>query len=147
MPELRWLPEALADLQRLHSFLRDLSPDAAQRSARAILAGADKLQDHPRAGQPLDDDRREWFIPFGVGAYVLRYRLDADGNPVVIRVWHSREDRERTETEAEAETETKSETVAETDAETDRATSPTPTPTRTRSRSRSRSPTLIPGPS
>jgi len=42
----------------------------------------------------MDDERRERFATFGVGAYVLRYRIDPDGCPVVIRVWHSRERRE-----------------------------------------------------
>ena len=94
MPRLIWLLPALDDLERLHAFLRGVSPDAARRASAAILEGADKLQEHPRMGRPLDDGRREWFIPFGVGAYVLRYRLDDEGNPVVIRVWHSREERE-----------------------------------------------------
>jgi len=93
MPTLKWLPEALADLERLHHFLRDMSPDAARKASATILDGADRLQDHPKIGKPLDDERREWFIPFGVGAYVLRYRMDSDGNPVVVRVWHSREHR------------------------------------------------------
>ncbi len=93
MPTLRWLPEALQDLVRLHGFLADTSPAAARKAASVILAGADQLERHPRIGRPLDDLRREWFVPFGVGAYVLRYRLDPEGNPVVIRVWHSREDR------------------------------------------------------
>lgn len=93
MPTLRWLPEALDDLQRRHRFLREMSPDAARRASVAILDGADLLMEHPRIGKPLDDERRDWFIPFGVGSYVLRYRLDDEKNPVVIRVWHSREDR------------------------------------------------------
>ena len=93
MPQLRWLPEALDDLQRLHRFLPEVGPDAAKRAAAAILEGADQLAEHPRLGKRLDDDRREWFIPFGVGAYTLRYRLTPDADPVVIRVWHSREDR------------------------------------------------------
>ena len=93
MPTLRWLPEALADIERLHRFLADQSPAAARKAAAVILAGADQLERHPRIGRPLDDSRREWFVPFGVGAYVLRYCLDTQGNPVVIRVWHSREDR------------------------------------------------------
>ena len=94
MPALKWLPEALEDLERLHGFLTEVSPAAARRAAAAILAGTDRLEEHPRIGKPLDDGRREWFVPFGVGAYVLRYRLVPDGSPVVIRVWHSRERRE-----------------------------------------------------
>jgi plasmid stabilization system protein ParE len=94
VPTLRWLSEALSDMVRLHRFLHEASPDAARRAAATILAGADQLQEHPHIGRPMEDGRREWFIPFGVGAYVLRYRLDTDETPVVIRVWHSREDRE-----------------------------------------------------
>ena len=90
---MKWLPEALEDFEILHRFLVDLSPDAARRAAAAILEGADQLDDHPELGKPLEGDSREWFVPFGVGAYVLRYRLDENGQPVVIRVWHSREDR------------------------------------------------------
>ncbi len=37
--------------------------------------------------------RREWFIVFGSGAYVLRYMLEAGEQVVVIRVWHSLESR------------------------------------------------------
>ncbi|MBT3222924.1 MAG: type II toxin-antitoxin system RelE/ParE family toxin, partial [Proteobacteria bacterium] len=72
----------------------EVSPDAARRAAATIVEGADKLQEHPRIGRPLEDGRREWFVPFGVGAYVLRYRVDSNGCPIVIRVWHSREDRQ-----------------------------------------------------
>jgi plasmid stabilization system protein ParE len=36
--------------------------------------------------------RRELIVPFGSGAYVLRYRLDtATDTVIIIRVWHSRE--------------------------------------------------------
>ena len=93
MPRLKWLPEALADLARLHAFLREASADAASRAAATTLAGANELQKRPEIGQPLEDGRRDWFVRFGVAAYVLRYRVDSEGNPVVIRVWHSREDR------------------------------------------------------
>jgi len=37
---------------------------------------------------------REFFIPFGASAYLLRYRIH-DDTLVVIRVWHSREARRR----------------------------------------------------
>jgi len=93
MPALKWLPEAVEDLERLLAFLAEVSPDAAARAAAAILAGCDELLAHPGLGRPRDDGSRDWFISFGVGAYVLRYRLDAEGTMVVIRVWHSRADR------------------------------------------------------
>lgn len=94
MPALKWLPEAVVDLERLHRFLASKSPDAARKAARAILDGANQLESHPKIGKPLDDQRRELFVAFGASAYVLRYRIDAEGNPVVIRVRHGREGRE-----------------------------------------------------
>ncbi len=41
-----------------------------------------------------DSRRREIFAAFGSGAYVLRYRLNVQGDPVMARVCHSREARE-----------------------------------------------------
>ena len=63
------------------------------RAAAAILEGADQLEANPKMGKMGEGELREWFVPFGVAAYVLRYRLDSEGRPVVIRVWHSRESR------------------------------------------------------
>lgn len=40
--------------------------------------------------------RRELYLAFGAGAYVLRYIQNKDGNVVIIRVWHSREHRSST---------------------------------------------------
>ena len=99
MPTLKWIPEALQDLERLILFVAEKNPAASRRAAKTILdaiyarRGTQQLVAHPEIGKPLDDARREWFATFGAGAYVLRYRIDADGNPIVIRIWHSREDR------------------------------------------------------
>jgi len=41
---------------------------------------------------PDETGRRELFMAFGAGAYVLRYMPEKTG-VVVIRVWHSREER------------------------------------------------------
>lgn len=98
MPTIKWLPEALVDVERLHAFIREKSPDAAARVAGAILQGSQLLEDSPQLGRPMPDEtsRRELFLPFAAGAYVLRYRLDDRGNVVIIRVWHSRESRAET---------------------------------------------------
>jgi len=40
-----------------------------------------------------DTGRRQVFTAFGAGDYVLRYPLNHNGDPVIIRVWHSREAR------------------------------------------------------
>ena len=95
MVTVKWLPEALNDIERLYTFLNDKSPEAAARAAATILEGAKLLKTTPRIGHPVPDEtgRRELFLPFGAGAYVLRYMHQQDGTVVVIRFWHSREDR------------------------------------------------------
>lgn len=69
--------------------------DAAARAARVILDGGDRLQASPLLGRPMSDDtpRRELFLPFGAGSYVLRYILEKPDRVVIVRVWHNREDR------------------------------------------------------
>lgn len=92
---LRWLPETWEDIERLFQFLVDNNPVAAGRAVDLITSGAASLLDAPEIGAPMDDDslRRELYLRFGTGAYVLRYRLDGDC-VVIIRVWHSREQRQ-----------------------------------------------------
>lgn len=94
MAELLWLPEAQQDIVRLYELLHEKSPTAAQKMINTLLKGADHLQTFPEMGKPMEDElqRRELFVPFGAGAYVLRYKLSGD-QVVIIRVWHSRESR------------------------------------------------------
>ncbi|MFZ2172407.1 MAG: type II toxin-antitoxin system RelE/ParE family toxin [Methylococcaceae bacterium] len=91
MSKIVWLPEALEDTQRLRLFLEDKNPTAA---ARVLQAGAKRLAGFPEMGQPMNDgtDRRELFLPFGTGSYVLRYITDKQ-TVVIIRAWHSKENR------------------------------------------------------
>ncbi|MBR8838912.1 MAG: type II toxin-antitoxin system RelE/ParE family toxin [Stigonema ocellatum SAG 48.90 = DSM 106950] len=53
------------------------------------------LADFPAIGKPINDGtgRREVFLPFGAGNYVLRYKVEHQ-IIVIIRVWHSRENRD-----------------------------------------------------
>ena len=92
MSTVIWLPEAVADLERLFLFLKDKSLTAAQRAARLIQSGANILKDQPQMGRLMEDNtnRRELFLPFGSSAYVLRYKLDGE-IVVIIRVWHGKE--------------------------------------------------------
>ena len=90
---LLWLPEAVEDLERLFEFLVEKSPDAAVRAIETIRGGAAQLEEFGDIGRPMAGDagrRRELFIPFGAGKYVLRYRKHKE-TIVVIRVWHGRE--------------------------------------------------------
>ena len=89
-----WLPESRDDIQRSYDFLLARDPAAAERAVRAIQVGAKGFLENPRTGRSLDDEtgRRELFVPFGAGAYVIRHVV-LDDQIVVIRVWHSREKR------------------------------------------------------
>ncbi len=90
--KLRWLPAAYEDIERLYDFLIAKSPDAAARAMELILDGRESLESMPEIGKPINDETgsRELLLPFGAGAYVLRYKLEGEA-VVVIRVWHSRE--------------------------------------------------------
>ncbi len=93
MPSLKWTPQALSDVQRLHQFLADKSPDAAIRAVQAIRAGVKILVNQPRIGHPAEDmdpEYREWLIRFGQSGYVVLYRID-QGNVVLLAVRHGRE--------------------------------------------------------
>jgi plasmid stabilization system protein ParE len=93
--KLRWLPSAFQDIERLYEFLLEKDPNAAANAMELILEGSEQLLEMPELGRPMDDEtgRRELYLPFGSAAYVLRYKLDGDV-VVIIRVWHSREQRQ-----------------------------------------------------
>lgn len=93
MKSLRWTPEAVQDLARLREFIGDENRSAAARAARRIREAAAVLREQPELGRVVEGEEfRDLVAPFGGGAYVLRYRLDKDA-VVVVRVWHSREER------------------------------------------------------
>ncbi|SRR6266540_1252122 len=92
--KVAWRERALEDINRLYDFLSKKNEEVAARAAQVILRGSSLLEDSPRIGRPMSDGsgRRELFIPFGSGFYVLRYFLTS-GTVVIVRVWHGREDR------------------------------------------------------
>jgi plasmid stabilization system protein ParE len=89
-----WRERALEDISRLYNFLFEKDEEAATKAAQVILRGSSLLEDSPKLGRPMADgtERRELFIPFGSGFYVLRYFL-VSNTAVIVRVWHGRENR------------------------------------------------------
>jgi plasmid stabilization system protein ParE len=89
-----WTEESAQDLRRLFDFLNAKSPEAAQKAAIQILNAANSLLHYPRLGKlMLDSDMRELPASFSRRSYILRYRLDEENTPIIIRVWHSLEER------------------------------------------------------
>ena len=88
---LRFAPEAVDDLVRLRKFIEEKNPVAAQRIAKDLLLGMEKLKVFPEIGlkveRAFEPDRiRDLYI----GNFAVRY-LIGDGEIVVLRLWHSKE--------------------------------------------------------
>lgn len=94
MAEVRWLPDALGDLKRLHAFIDPHSPNAAARAVKTLIAAAETLAAFPERGRPwdLEMDYRELPVRFGARGYVILYRV-FEGEVFVVRVWHALEER------------------------------------------------------
>lgn len=94
MVTVRWLPDALDDLKRLHAFIKPHSPTAASRAVDALIEAAETLVEFPEKGRPwdLETDFRELSVKFGARGYVIRYRY-IDDQVFIVRVWHALEDR------------------------------------------------------
>lgn len=94
MMQIRWLPEALNDLQRLHDFIAPHSVHAASNALEVLLTAAKSLTDFPEKGRPWGHEPgfRELSVRFGAKGYVIRYRVK-NAEVLVVRIWHSLEDR------------------------------------------------------
>jgi plasmid stabilization system protein ParE len=93
MPRLKWSPQALRDVARLHQFLAPKSEQAAQRAVKTIRQGVKTLGKQPEIGHPVEElppEYREWVIEFGQGAYIARYHYDGK-QVVILAVRHGRE--------------------------------------------------------
>ena len=80
------------DLERLHRFLAEKNPDAAQRAIHTIRGKLRALEQFPRLG-PADPDRpgtRQLFMPHGAARYVARYEVVED-TVLVLAIRHMRE--------------------------------------------------------
>jgi plasmid stabilization system protein ParE len=82
-------------MERLRRFLEPHGASLPERAVDTLFAAARSLADQPERGRPAArPGYREMIVPFGAGAYIIRYRIDPRRNVVVItRLWHGRERR------------------------------------------------------
>jgi plasmid stabilization system protein ParE len=93
MPRLKWSPNGLRDVARLHDFLAAKNRDAAKRAVKAIRRAVKLMGKFPEMGRPVEElpeEFREWVIEFGSGAYVALYHYDGK-EVVILAVRHGRE--------------------------------------------------------
>lgn len=94
--KIEWLPEATEDVARLREFIKKENPLVAKNAGQRILSVINLLTKNPEAGMPAPDEDcdefRDIYAPFGKGGYTVRYRIKQQ-SIIIVRVWHSREDR------------------------------------------------------
>ena len=94
MPQVRFAPPALRDLERLRAFLRPKNPEVAKRAATAIKKVVQVLEQHPQIGRPADNlepEYRELLIDFGDSGYIVLYRYDGGDFVTVLTIRHQKE--------------------------------------------------------
>ena len=92
MATVKLLPSALADLERLVSFLRDSDPAAASDTPSLIFSGLKILADHPLIGRPVGINQRELVIFRGRTGYLAQYNYKLSSDEVLVAaIRHQRE--------------------------------------------------------
>jgi len=89
---LKWTSKVLSDLVRLHEFLVSVDARAAGRTVQLLTEGVARLPLHPRIGEKLEQYEPREVRRVVVGHYEIRYEIAAE-TIVIIRLWHTREDR------------------------------------------------------
>ena len=92
MARLKYTAPALEDLDRLLSFLEEVSPGSVEGSLDAVLWAIDLLAAHPMIGRRAGADLRELVISRGSTGYLALYEVDAARDVVnILRLRHQRE--------------------------------------------------------
>lgn len=90
--KIKWTSKALSDLVRLYEFLAVKNKQAAAHTVESLSAAPERLLDQARIGEKLDEfDPRE-VRRIVVGRYEMRYEIQ-ESIIIVLRIWHTREDR------------------------------------------------------
>lgn len=94
MPYVKYSPQAIADLKRLHHFLAAQNPDVAKRAVSVIRDALQKVTFMPERFRPVDGKiyHREAIIDFGSSGYIARFRHLPNGDITIARIKHQKED-------------------------------------------------------
>lgn len=90
MIEIKYSPNALRDIKRLHDFIFGKNPDAAKNAIIAIRASINNLINFPKIGKPIENlnpNFREINIPFGARGYIARYYIEND-TIIILAIRH-----------------------------------------------------------
>jgi plasmid stabilization system protein ParE len=88
---LRFAPEAIEDLVRLREFVEEKNPTAARRIAKDLLPGMEKLKIFPEIGLKVERAFEPQRIrDLYIDNFTVRY-LIGDGEIVVLRLWHEKD--------------------------------------------------------
>ena len=90
--KIEWFEEAWDDLDRLHAFIAEHDPEAADVVFDVLANTPGTLLDFPRRGSRLSRYAPRDVREFRVAKYILRYEVQAT-HIFVLRIFHSREDR------------------------------------------------------
>lgn len=90
--ELKWTSKALSDLVRLHEFLAPVNPQAAARVVHSLAAAPNRLLEHPRIGEKLEEFEPREVRRLLIGRYEMRYEIQ-ESTLYILRIWHTRENR------------------------------------------------------
>lgn len=91
---LTWTDDALADLDRLETFLWEKSARSAHDAIFTIIDATEILKRFPDAGrmaEDLDPEHRELLVPFSNSGYIVGYGVYGD-EVEIFNVRHMRED-------------------------------------------------------
>ena len=90
---VRWTKRASLDVGRLSGFLAPVAPATAAKVAQTLTMSPNKLIAFPRIGERAESYSDKEIRKLTVGQYVMHYEILGE-EIIVLRIWHSREDRQ-----------------------------------------------------
>jgi plasmid stabilization system protein ParE len=94
---IRWTKRASRDVGRLSGFLAPVAPAVAASVAQLLTSAPNRLLGFPRIGERVESYMVKEVRKLSVNQYVMHYEIK-DNEILILRIWHSREDRSFGET-------------------------------------------------